>query len=398
MHCWCPFWSFSHLVLVLQQKIGGNAYKSAWKTTVSQNFVNAAGHAVLEASSRDFYIEGARRLVTTPPEHHPGRGSQFCGNPNIQQEPWYTFFSPKNKRCYCDKSFSSYGILWPQLFFVYLFSSWPPRSGHPKPPKQARRIEQAVLEFITLLVLKLLAASLHSTWPGSRPGLGYSYRTRTWRDRIKLEVGSWHFWLDSVDKIRGCYLLGSTARGCCSRERPSVGFFISLSLSFLSLSPSSPSLLPLSLSPSSLSLLPLSLSFLSLSPSSLSLLPLSLSFLSLSPSSLSLSFLSVSLLPLSLSPSSLSLLPLSLSFLSLSPSSRLLNYFSLKAGRWPRAITKMRQLRMKWGSVATNKWEKKWFWVVPRDAYERHEIRSSKTEEKCDFDPSFLVSRRISPA
>ena len=146
-------------------------------------------------------------------------------------------------------------------------------------------------------------------------------------------MGSWHFWLDSVGlphKIRGCYLLGSTARGCCSRERPSVRFFISLSLSFLSLSPSS---LPLSFL--SLSLLPLSLSFLSLSPSSLSLLPLSLSFLS------------VSLLPLSLSPSSLSLLPLSLSFLSRSPSSRLLNYFSLKAGRWPRAITKMRQLRMK---------------------------------------------------
>ena len=28
--------------------------------------------------------------------------------------------------------------------------------------------------------------------------------------------------------------------------------------------------------------------------------------------------------------------------------------FSLKAGRWPRAITKMRQLRTKWGSVVKN--------------------------------------------
>jgi hypothetical protein len=105
-----------------------------------------------------------------PPEHHPGRGPQFCGNPNIQQQPWYTFFSLKNRRCYCDKSFSSYGILLLQLFFVYLFSSWPPRNGHPKPPKQARRIEHAVLEFIALLVLKVLATSLHSTWPGSRRG------------------------------------------------------------------------------------------------------------------------------------------------------------------------------------------------------------------------------------
>ena len=65
---------------------------------------------------------------------------------------------------------------------------------------------------------------------------------------------------------------------------------------------------------------------------------------------------------------------------------------SLKAGRWPRAITKMCQLRRKWNSIV--KTEKVWFWVDYCDLYTRNEVRSSKNGERCDFE----LPRSGSPA